>query len=385
MFFTDTYPPQQNGVAFSVSGLAQALARHGHSVMVYAVRTKRGLAASTEESFPVVRVHTVPVPFYRELGLAAPLSPSLMQCVSTFAPDVIHCHTPFGVGWQAVRIARACHIPLLGTHHTFFGAYVPAYSPFGRRVTRHLMALMQRYVAGFYSHCALVTCASQRLEQDLTSAGCDRRIVIIPNGTDTTVFRPLPRAATVERPLRLLYLGRLASEKNLPRLVELLEPVLKGQPRVQLDLVGRGPMAHELAAQIRRASLDNRVRLIGAIGQRDMLAAYIADCDICVTASLTENHPLSLLEGLACGLPVVALGSGGIPEIIRDGYNGFLVDPGDSSGGFAARVKQLVADHDLRSRMSGNARTSADAYSIDTQLPTLLTVYEQALALARRH
>src|SRR5215470_2421013 len=94
MFFTDTYPPQQNGVAFSVSGLAQALARHGHSVMVYAVRTKRGLAASAEESFPVVRVHTVPVPFYRELGLAAPLSPSLMHCVRAFAPDVIHCHTP---------------------------------------------------------------------------------------------------------------------------------------------------------------------------------------------------------------------------------------------------------------------------------------------------
>src|SRR5262249_13673109 len=208
MFFTDTYPPQQNGVAISVSSLAHALASHGHSVMVYAVRAKRGLVAA-EEAFPVARVRALPVPFYRELGLAAPLSLSLMRRVKAFRPDIIHCHTPFGVGWQAVRASHRYHIPILGTHHTFLGPYASTYSPFGRSINTRLVPLVKRYVAGFYSHCALVTCASRSLEEELTAGGFRQRVMIIPNGTDTAVFHPLPRPPAPERALRLLYLGRL--------------------------------------------------------------------------------------------------------------------------------------------------------------------------------
>src|SRR5262249_59629413 len=142
----------------------------------------------------------------------------------------------------------------------------------GRRMNRRLATLVQRYVARFYDHCALVTSASHSLGEDLVVGGFQRRVVIIPNGTDTAIFRPRPRPSGSELPLRLLYLGRLASDKNLPRLIELLKPVFRRHPSAQLDIVGRGPLKHELATIVRRARLEKQVHLVGAISERDTLA-----------------------------------------------------------------------------------------------------------------
>ena len=118
----------------------------------------------------------------------------------------------------------------------------------------------------------------------------------------------------------------------------------------------------------------------------EALARYVAACDICVSASQTENQPLALLESLACGVPVVALASAGVPEIIDHGITGFLVDPAAPTDTFADRLDALIADPVLRRTMGANARAAAQRYSPDACLHANLTAYRETLLLARtRH
>src|SRR5262249_39986309 len=187
--------------------------------------------------FPVIRRRAVPIPMYSDLSIAAPVGPAFSRVVRRFQPDIIHCHTPFSIGWQGVRACHAYHIPLLGTHHTLFGEYVDSYSKLGHRVNVQLAMLIRRYVARFYNQCDLTSCASRFLADDLRSSGLRRPVRVVHNPVNVSRFRPL---APGERPKRaageakIVYFGRLAAEKNLPQLIELVAPVLRRNPAASL-------------------------------------------------------------------------------------------------------------------------------------------------------
>src|SRR5262249_62187812 len=140
--------------------------------------------------------------------------------------------------------------------------------------------------------------------------------------------------------------GRRAGEKTLPLFLVLVAPVLRRIPAVTLDIVGDGPMRVPLVALVRQRGLEDQIHFTGWM-RGEALARHVAGCDICVSASLTENQPLALLESLAVGVPVVALAAGGVPEIIDNGRTGYLVDPADRSGCFAQRLEALLQDANL--------------------------------------
>lgn len=376
MLFADTYPPQINGVASSVSTLARALHRQGHAVMV-CTAGRRGPNAEGDEPFPVVRVPAMRLPLYGDFTVAPPLGRTFARMVRGFEPEIIHCHTPFGVGWRGALAAHAAGIPLAGTHHTLFGAYVAAYLRLGRRVNARIAAALRRYVAGFYNQCDVVTCASRYLARDLVSGGLTRPVTIVPNALDTERFRPLPHAAEHASGRRIMWFGRLAAEKNLPRLVRLVEPVLRHHPDVCFEVAGDGPLRGALETLVCERGLERQVRFAGWL-RGEELVAHVAGSDLCVSASLTENQPMALLESLACGVPVVALAAAGVPEIIADGTNGLLVAPDCAPETLAGSIERVLADGDLRRRLVAGARASAEVYSQATCLRQTLAAYHQA-------
>ena len=213
MIFSDTYRPQVNGVASSVHTLAHSLKEQGHSVLLCTISAKGRGQVAREGPFPIVRVPAWSFPFYSDVRLATPSGYALTRLVRRFAPDIIHCHTPFGIGWQGLRAARACQVPLIGTHHTLFGEYVSAYSKLGHRMTAHLAVMARRYVALFYNQCDLISCASHFLAGDLASGGMTRLVMIVPNPIDTRRFHPMPRteSPSVDEKAKLIYFGRLAA------------------------------------------------------------------------------------------------------------------------------------------------------------------------------
>lgn len=387
MLFSDTYPPQVNGVATSVYNLAQALVTDGHSVMVCTVFAGRRTDPRPDEPFPVIRTRAMPLPLYSDFSVAPPIGLTLARIVRGFRPDVVHCHTPFSIGWQGARACDAYGIPLIGTHHTLFGEYVDSYSRLGHQVNARIATLIRRYVARFYNRCDITSTASRFLADDLLSGGLRRPVRIVHNPVKTDLFRPLmdtERPVDADGETRIVYFGRLAAEKNLPHLLALVEPALRRHPAAKLDIVGDGPMMGTLVSQVRQRGLEGKVWFKGWM-RGEALARHVAGADICVSASLTENQPLALLESLACGVPVVALSAAGVPEIIDDGQTGYLVDPADTSGLFARRVEALIADHALRGRMCAQARAAAQQYSPEACLRATLASYEEAIALARRH
>jgi 1,2-diacylglycerol 3-alpha-glucosyltransferase len=384
MLFADTYPPQVNGVATSVSTLALSLSEQGHAVMVCTVGSARQRNRTAgEESFAVIRKPAMPVPLYTDFTLAAPVGRTFTRLVRRFRPDVIHCHTPFSIGWQGARAAAAHDVPLVGTHHTLFGEYVDAYFRFGHQVNRRIAGLIRRYVATFYNQCDLISCASRFLANDVVSGGLRQPVSIVPNPVNADRFCPLRESSmgcAEGQEIRLIYFGRLAAEKNLPYLVTLVEPVLRRHPEVRLDIVGDGPMMATLVDLARQRSLERQVRFLGWL-HGEALARRVALSDICVSASLTENQPMALLESLASGVPVVALAAAGVPEIIQDGCNGYLIAPVDATGAFARRLEQLIVDPAVRTAMSQRAHTTAQAYSQHTCRHLTLRSYEDAITM----
>ncbi|MFI5272455.1 MAG: glycosyltransferase [Ktedonobacterales bacterium] len=382
MLFSDTYAPQINGVATSTASLARALSEDGHAVMVCTVGGRR--REGGDEPFVVARAGSVPLPLYGEFSVASPMGGGFGRLVAGFRPDVIHCHTPFSIGWQGARAAHAAAIPLVGTHHTLFGAYVAAYSRLGQQVNQRLAGLIRRYIATFYNQCDSVMCASHYLASDLVSSGLARPLAIVPNALDTERFHPLaPGEATRKTGRRLISVGRLAPEKNLPRLLRLVAPVLRRDPRVTLTIAGAGPVGQRLVSLARELGIARQVHFLGMLRGPE-LREQLAASDICVCASLTENQPMALLESLACGVPVVALAAAGVPEIIADGRTGYLVAPECADTEFARRLAALMADAAARQRMSTQAVASAQAYSRAACLGLTLTIYKAAQAHAAR-
>jgi 1,2-diacylglycerol 3-alpha-glucosyltransferase len=385
LLFTDTYHPQINGVAACVSTLAQSLTSHGHSVIVCTVLARRGrpaTLATTENRFPVIYARAVPLPRYSDICIAAPVSLAIGRIARQFHPDIIHCHTPFSIGWQGIQISNALNIPLLGTHHTLFGEYVAAYSRLGQEINARLATWVRRYVATFYNLCDMTSSASRFLARDLGSSGLKRPLTIVPNPVDIHRFRPCAgKPSWLRSGYRLVYFGRLAVEKNLHQLITFVEPFLRRHSHATLEIIGDGPALQSLWNTSQESQLLDQIHFLGWL-EGDALVHRVASADICVCASLTENQPVSLIESLACGVPVVALAAGGIPEIITDGEDGFLIEPTHAATQFAERLEQLSRDPALLLKMSRQATATAARYSTATCLQATLATYQQTISVA---
>lgn len=172
---------------------------------------------------------------------------------------------------------------------------------------------------------------------------------LLPNAVDAAAFRP------VERPPALvptvLYVGRLAPEKNLQTLVDALAK-LRGRRDVSLRFVGDGPLRAALAAEAERAGV--RLELSPVVDHARLPQVYAA-ADVFVLPSLTEGHAKVLLEAMSCGLPCVASNVGGNRTVIVDGHTGLLVDPGDA-GALADAIDRVLTDRALARRLGEAAR-----------------------------
>jgi glycosyltransferase involved in cell wall biosynthesis len=324
----------------------------------------------------------VTLPRYSDIRIAAPVSLAIGRIARRFDPDIIHCHTPFGIGWQGIQISNTLNIPLLGTHHTLFGEYVTAYSRLSREINTRLASWVRRYVATFYNLCDMTSSASRFLARELGSGGLKRPLTIVPNPVDICRFQPCAsKSFWLRSGCRLVYCGRLAVEKNLHQLIAFVEPFLRRHSHAALEIIGDGPAATSLWNMARERRLLDQIRFLGWL-QGDALVQRIASADIFVCASLTENQPVSLLESLASGVPVVALAAGGIPEIITDGEDGFLIEPAHAASLFAERLEQLTGDPALLLKMSRQATATAARYSTAACLQATLATYYQTISVA---
>ncbi len=368
----DSYKPYISGITNYVEINKRYLELAGHDVFIFTFGD-----ADHKTGEPRV-IHSPGVPlsdsgFY----LSMRYSRNAKKLLQTM--DVVHVHHPFLSGRLALRYCRPLHIPVVYTNHTRYDLYAQAYLPM--MPDEVSTGLLQAYMPSFCKAMELVITPSAGMEKILRQLNVDSHIEVVPNGVDLKSFhsaKPLSRAdfGYKEDDILLVYAGRIALEKNLPFLFDSFKGISQAIPNVYLLIVGSGVQQYddEIRSLVSEMQLSDRVRFTGRITY-DKLPAYLAMCNIFVTASVTEVHPLSVIEGMGSGLPIMGIESVGVGDTVQDGVTGFLATHDQPA--FTAKLMRLCLDLNLRQQMSHSARKASSAYAIEETTKVMLKHYEK--------
>lgn len=292
--------------------------------------------------------------------------------------DILHIHHPFTSGQAGLRQGKRLKLPIVFTNHTRYDLYAETYFP---RVPPDLLnRVLTRYMSAFTDDCDLVIAPSKGLRDVALTWGVRNDMLVIPNGIDLERLRNPEHSITREalgipdRATLLVYSGRLSPEKNLILLLDAFDHASLTEPELNLLVIGGGPLEDSLRA---RAEASGRVYFTGWV-QHDVVPAMLALGDCFVTASITEVHPLVVLEALGAGLPVVGIRSPGISDTVREGVDGLLTELDRDE--LAAAILRLALDRETRDAMAREASLRSQAFDIRLTARALLDQYERLVA-----
>lgn len=353
--FTDTlFPKQVNGVARMAFRSATKLSERGHDVRIWSVDN----------------VPSVPFWGYPGEHFALPFGKAFRE-VKAFRPDIIHTHTPFSLGWEAVITAKILNIPLVGTHHTFFNHYLK-HVHIDFPLTRNLA---WKYLILHYNRYDLVLSPSLALLGELERHGLKRKTISFPNAIDTDFFAP--SAKMKKSGTSLIYMGRVSYEKSIDQVIKAFKIINAEKPETTLTIVGPGPERKKLEVLVHDLGLNKKVFFTGTLHGQAHLEA-LQKADIFLTTSKTDNMPLAVIEAMSAGLPVIGVDALGIPEIVRDGQNGYIVPPDDPQI-MAEKTLVLLNDTKLRQKFSQASRELALEYGEEKNIEALEVIYNSLI------
>jgi len=365
----DAYKPYVSGITNYIELNKRHLERAGHDVFVFTF----GNLDFDDGEPRVIRSPGLPLQdtgFYLSFRYSREAK-RLLQSM-----DVIHVHHPLLSGRLALRYARPLQIPVVFTNHTRYDLYAQAYLPIMPEEISD--GIFKAYMPSLCKAVDIVISPSNGMKKILQSVGVDSPIEVVPNGVELQRFlnaEPLSRAdfGFTENDVLLIYVGRLGPEKNLTFLLRAFNGVAQSFDNVHLLILGSGPEQEELETLASDLGLTGRVRFVGMIPY-DRLPSYLAMCDAFVTASVTEVHPLSVIEAMGAGLPVLGVQSPGVGDTVTDGVTGFLTD--EDPIAFAVKMTRLVTERDLRKRLGATARDDSGKYAIERTTRIMLRYYE---------
>jgi glycosyltransferase involved in cell wall biosynthesis len=375
---TDAYRPHVSGISIDILLNQRALQAAGHEVFVFTF----GEPSADEDDPSVFRTPGLPLA-HTGYHLSLRHSRTVRRMIQSM--DVIHVHHPFLSGRLALRYGRPAGIPVVFTNHTRYDLYAQYYLP--ALPDRVGAGLLHAYLPLFCSEVDLTIAPSQGLREVLVEMGVSTPIRVIPNGIDLAPFRAprevVDRATLGVRDdaLLMVYNGRLGPEKNLAMLVRAFAGLRSAVPSAALLLLGDGPERGELEWLAESLGIADALVFAGMVDY-GRVPAFLAACDLCVTTSFTEVHPLSIIEALACGLPVVGVDSPGVSDTIQHEGNG-LISTQDLVA-YTAQLTRIAVDRALRARLAEGARQSAEAYDIARTSQEVLAEYQRLVAAPRK-
>ena len=364
--FTETFLPKVDGIVTRLSHTVDHLQRNGDSVLVIAPEG----GVTEYKGAKVYGVTGFPLPLYPELKMALP-RPAIGYELEKFQPHIIHVVNPAVLGLAGIFHSKTHNIPLVASYHTHLPQYLHHYG------LGMLEGFLWELLKAGHNQAALNLCTSTAMMDELTTHGI-QRVNLWQRGVDTELFHPDLASSEMRSRLSqnhpeshlLLYVGRLGAEKEIER----IKPILEAIPAARLALVGDGP--HRQALEKHFAGTNTN--FVGYLTGRDLGSAF-ASADAFIFPSRTETLGLVLLEAMAAGCPVVAARSGGIPDIVTDGVNGYLFEPeADIQSAITATVR-LLEQKQEREIIRQNARREAERWGWASATRQLQDYYQKVL------
>jgi 1,2-diacylglycerol 3-alpha-glucosyltransferase len=371
--FSDSALPILNGVAISVNHLVQELRRRGHFVVLYT-----SAYPGHEEADPhVVRFPSVRVPDHPGYPLAVPPFLPFFPGFKKYEFDLVHTHTPFTVGYAGLKWAQRTGLRLVSTYHTQYDRYTHYFPYAPPSVVRQQI---RRHTKQYYNQVDRIITPSNFSRKWLRRQQVTRPIEVIPTGIPepTPLDRQAERQALGFRPedIVILYVGRLAREKNIPMLLDATAMALRDLPTLRLCLVGDGPIRAEMQTYANDIGIADKVRFEGA-KERSEVDRYYAAADAFTFASQSETQGLVVAEAMSYGMPALVVQGGGACEAVTDALNGYVVP--SSAGHLAAGIVRLGSEPAERAQLGAAAKESIYRYTIQGMGDAVLQTYATAL------
>jgi glycosyltransferase involved in cell wall biosynthesis len=324
LVLTDYFPPHVGGgvekVVFEVS---RRLVRMGVDVTVITLNTVTAKSFEILEGIKVYRCR--PISLTETAGVQLTVSPSLplkiIEICKLEKPDIIHANNRFFFTTICgAMLKKIMDKPLVTTLH--LGPVL-----LGRRLFDFIINAYEKTVSKLIIQNSdeIVAVSSAVMKHALSLGAPSSKVKVIPNGVDLEEFKPRREFEKTEVK-KIIFVGRLFPNKGIQYLVKAAPIVLAKHPYVEFIIVGRGPMEAELRNMVKRLNIEHAFKFLGIVPS---VPEVMNQCDIFVRPSLTEGMPLTILEAMACGLPVIASKIPGSSEVVKDGETGILVEVGN--------------------------------------------------------
>lgn len=374
-FFTNNYKPFVGGVPIAIENLARKLRQHSHRVFIFAP----DYGENTSDETDIIR--TPALRNFNDTHFALPIPFSVEPYVrfSDLAPDVVHVHHPFLLGETGLHAARTHELPVVFTYHTQYEKYAH-YLPFGEQMVGEVAINLS---SRFANACDAIIAPSSDVKATLEQRGVTTPIRVIPTGVDLQQFRGGERGALraelglTQANRVLLFVSRLAKEKNVGFLLDAFERLAKRDDLLHFALVGAGDDEQALRERASQMNCGDRLHFLGMRSGKDLVSAY-RGADIFVFASTTETQGMVVIEAMAAGLPVVAVDAPGVRDVVTDGATGFLVKEGDVEA-FTERVRRILDDRGLTHHLLEGARERARELSLSNTTRKVEQLYRYVM------
>ena len=364
--FTETFLPKIDGIVTRLCHTVEHLQRSGDRVLIFS--PAGGL--TEYQGAEICGIEGFPLPLYPELKLAIP-TPTIGEKLEQLQPDIIHVANPAVLGLGGLFYAKKLNIPLVASYHTHLPQYLHHYG------LGMLEGLLWELLKSGHNQADLNLCTSTAMVEELRNHGIER-VDLWQRGVDTELFQPHYANLEMRNYLSqgkpnnkiILYVGRLGVEKEIDR----IKPIVEAIPNTCIAIVGDGPNRQNLEQYF----ANTPTHFVGYLRGQKLASAY-ASADAFIFPSRTETLGLVLLEAMAAGTPVVAANSGGIPDIVTNGINGYLFDPDDEKGAITATQK-LFAHSEERETLRKNARAEAERWGWSAATQQLRNYYQKIIS-----
>ena len=379
LFISDVYFPRVNGVSTSIRTFVNELQSLGHTVKLIA--PDYGIA--TDDEAWITRILARGIYFDPEdklmrFGRALAQLENLKQ--ENY--DLIHIHTPFVAHYLGLKLAKALNVPTVETYHTFFEDYLHHYLPVIPKSIAKWLA--QKISKRQCNQVNAIVAPSQPMLDVLRNYGVKAEAAVIATGLNAQQFELADGQAfrqqhgIPENQPVALYVGRVAHEKNIPFLLNMLVELRNKIPDVLLIIAGEGPAEASLHVQAKKNKLRNNIKFIGYMDRNTALLKCYQAADVFVFASKSETQGLVLLEAMAQGTPVVAIAELGTKSILVEG-KGALIAVEDEVK-FAEKVATLMTNVVKRKQLGDAGRDYViNQWSVNSKTQGLVRFYEQVV------